>query len=49
MERLGLELDGEGGEVDVHGEQHYNESWKVINEMSGCKRPREGQLAAAQG
>ena len=28
-----------------HGEQKYKESWKVINEMSGRKRAREGQLA----
>lgn len=28
-----------------HGEQRYKESWKVINEMSGRKRAREGQLA----
>ncbi|KAJ8413165.1 hypothetical protein AAFF_G00091610 [Aldrovandia affinis] len=29
----------------VHGERRYKESWKVINEMSGRKRSREGQLA----
>ena len=29
----------------VHGERQYKESWKVINEMSGRKRLREGQLA----
>lgn len=29
----------------VHGERQYKESWRVINEMSGRKRPREGQLA----
>ena len=28
----------------VHGERQYKESWKIINEMSGRKRPREGQL-----
>ena len=28
-----------------HGEQKYKESWKVINEMSGRKRARGGQLA----
>lgn len=28
-----------------HGEQRYKESWKVINEMTGRKRAREGQLA----
>ncbi|KAJ8385602.1 hypothetical protein AAFF_G00184640 [Aldrovandia affinis] len=29
----------------VHGERRYKESWKVINEMSGRKRSRGGQLA----
>lgn len=28
-----------------HGEQRHKESWKIINEMSGRKRAREGQLA----
>ena len=28
-----------------HGKQRYKESWKVINEMSGRKKTREGQLA----
>ena len=31
----------------VHGERQYKESWKIINEMSGRRRPREGQLAGS--
>ncbi|KAJ8416182.1 hypothetical protein AAFF_G00382040 [Aldrovandia affinis] len=27
------------------GEQQYGESWRVINEMSGRKRSKEGQVA----
>lgn len=29
----------------AHGEQQYGESWRVINEMSGRKRSKEGQVA----
>ena len=29
----------------AHGEYQYSESWKVINEMCGRKRPKEGQVA----
>ncbi|KAJ8399548.1 hypothetical protein AAFF_G00409590 [Aldrovandia affinis] len=29
----------------AQGEQQYGESWRVINEMSGCKRSNEGQVA----
>ena len=32
----------------VHGERQYRESWKVLNEMSGRKRPREEQLAGSR-
>ncbi|KAJ8405056.1 hypothetical protein AAFF_G00329770 [Aldrovandia affinis] len=29
----------------AQGEQRYGESWRVINEMSGRKRAKEGQVA----
>ena len=29
----------------AHGEFQYSESWRVINEMCGRKRPKEGQVA----
>ena len=29
----------------AQGEHQYSESWKVINEMCGRKRPKEGQVA----
>ena len=29
----------------AHGEQQYGEAWRVINEMSGRKRSKEGQVA----
>ncbi|KAJ8393714.1 hypothetical protein AAFF_G00057670 [Aldrovandia affinis] len=29
----------------AQGKQQYGESWRVINEMSGCKRSKEGQVA----
>ena len=29
----------------AQGEQRYGEAWQVINEMSGRKRTKEGQIA----
>ena len=28
----------------AHGERQYGEAWKVINEMTGRKRTKEGQV-----
>ena len=34
---------------EAHGERQYKEAWRVINETSGRKRPREGQQAPVPG
>ena len=31
----------------AHGERRYSESWKVINEMTGRKKAKKGQVAGA--
>ena len=43
---MGEELTEKVRRVEVaQGEQRYGEAWRVINEMSGRKRSKEGQIA----